>query len=79
MFGCKVSPGKTQDVVANDDEKLTLKNAVLIGCAKDETFTLFVHPTGADFPFAVCPLSSTSPHATVRAHLFVYATKFSSR
>jgi len=65
MFGCKLSPGKKQDVAVADGELFILKNAMLTGASIGENYTLFIHPEGAESLFAVCHLSASAPHTTL--------------
>ena len=66
MFGLKISPNAAPTTVsAGPGEHFTLKNVVLVGAAEGESFLLLMQPDGAPSPFAVAPLSASSPHVVL--------------
>jgi hypothetical protein len=66
MFGLKISPSAAPTTIsAGPGEHFTLKNVVLVGAAEGESFLLLMQPDGAPSPFAVAPLSASSPHVVL--------------
>ena len=66
MFGLKISTDAAPTTVsAGPGEHFTLKNVVLVGAAEGESFLLLMQPDGAPSPFAVAPLSASSPHVVL--------------